>query len=117
MKNAIASFFSGALCSMGLGGGGILILYLILFLKEEQITAQGINLLFFIPCAAISTIIYSFKKLIKLKSVMFTFLGGFPGVLLGSYLLSIINPIWISRIFGIFLLISGIKALFIKEKL
>ena len=44
----LAGLFSGILGSMGLGGGGILIIYLSLFTATEQLKAQGINLIFFI---------------------------------------------------------------------
>ncbi len=116
MSNILAAFFSGFAGSLGLGGGGVLVLYLVLSLGEEQITAQGINLLFFIPCAALSTIVYSFKKLIDWKTVLAAAAGGLPGVLLGSWLLRSMNPLWPGKIFGAFLLIMGLKELFAKQK-
>ena len=66
----LAGLFSGILGSMGLGGGGVLIIYLSLFTETEQLKAQGINLLFFIPIAAASVIIYSLKGLIKWKIIL-----------------------------------------------
>ena len=48
----ISAFLTGILASMGLGGGMILILYMTLIAGMEQLTAQGVNLLFFIPIAA-----------------------------------------------------------------
>ena len=116
MSNILAAFFSGFAGSLGLGGGGVLILYLVLSLGEEQITAQGINLLFFIPCAALSTVVYSFKKLIDWKTVLAAAAGGLPGVLLGSWLLRSMDPLWPGKIFGAFLLIMGLKELFAKQR-
>lgn len=116
MSNILAALFSGFAGSLGLGGGGVLVLYLVLSLGEEQITAQGINLLFFIPCAALSTVVYSFKKLIDWKTVLAAAAGGFPGVLLGSWLLRSMDPLWPGKIFGAFLLIMGLKELFAKQK-
>lgn len=112
MKTALVSFISGLLGSLGLGGGGILTLYLVMCLGEKQITAQGINLLFFIPCAAISTVIYSFNDLIDYKSIFISFLGGIPGIFLANYILTLVDTIILSKIFGIFLLICGMKSLF-----
>ena len=43
----IAGILSGIIGAMGIGGGGILIIYLTLFADMEQMAAQGINLLFF----------------------------------------------------------------------
>ena len=56
-----AGILSGMLGAMGLGGGGVLIIYLTLFANLQQQTAQGINLLLFLPCAAISVILYHRK--------------------------------------------------------
>ena len=44
----IASFVSGLLGAMGIGGGSVLIIYLTTVLSLEQKAAQGINLVFFI---------------------------------------------------------------------
>ena len=54
----IAGILSGIIGAMGIGGGGILIIYLTLFADMEQMAAQGINLLFFIPCAVVALIIH-----------------------------------------------------------
>ncbi len=116
MSNVLAAFLSGFAGSLGLGGGGVLVLYLVLYLGTEQITAQGINLLFFIPCAVLSTIVYSFKKLIDWKTVLAAAAGGLPGVLLGSWLITSIDPMWPGKIFGIFLLLTGVRELFGKSK-
>ncbi|MEE0930959.1 MAG: hypothetical protein UIM53_08165 [Acutalibacteraceae bacterium] len=54
----IASFGAGLLGSMGMGGGGILVIFLSLCTDIPQANAQGINLLFFIPIAILSVIMY-----------------------------------------------------------
>ena len=43
----VASVIAGFVSALGLGGGGILILYLTLFLDMGQKQAGGINLIFF----------------------------------------------------------------------
>ena len=110
MKTILAAFFSGLAGSLGLGGGGVLVLAL----GMPQLKAQGINLLFFIPCAVLSSIVYSFKKLIDWKSVLLFAAGGLPGVLLGSLAVSHMNSNIPGKIFGGFLLLMGIKELFRK---
>ena len=44
--------FTGMVSSWGIGGGTLLLLLMTLFLDVPQQTAQGINLLFFLPTAA-----------------------------------------------------------------
>ena len=61
----IAGILSGTAGALGIGGGGVLILYLVLLADVEQVRAQGINLLFFLPCGIIAIIIHAVKKRIK----------------------------------------------------
>ena len=53
----LAGLMSGIIGGMGLGGGAVLIIYLTIFQGVEQLQAQGINLLFFIPIASLAPII------------------------------------------------------------
>ena len=48
--SSIAAILSGVFAAMGFGGGSIFIIYLTLFENLPQTLAQGINLIFFIPC-------------------------------------------------------------------
>ena len=64
----LAGLLSGIIGGMGMGGGAVLIIYLSLFTDTKQLTAQGINLLFFIPIGILALIIYTVKKQIKWKS-------------------------------------------------
>ena len=112
----IAVFVSAIISSMGLGGGGILILYLSLFKNIEQLPAQGTNLLFFIPCAVTALCIYIKEKLIKFKIILPIVLGGLAGVLSGYFLLRYLNPVYIRKAFAVMLILSGIISLFNVKK-
>ena len=54
----LSSLAAGFVSSLGLGGGGILVLYLTVFQGMNQTEAGGINLLFFLPVAAVSIAIH-----------------------------------------------------------
>ena len=114
MRTVLAAFFSGLAGRLGLGGGGVLVLYLVLALGMPQLKAQGINLLFLLPCAALSSIVYSFKKLIDWKTVLLFAAGGLPGVLLGSLAIGHMGSGIPGKVFGGFLLLTGIRELFSK---
>ncbi len=101
---------------MGLGGGGILLIYLTVFANIPQLKAQGINLLFFLPVGLIAIIIYSFKHLIEWKTVLKMWLGGVLGVGLGVLLAKTIETDLLSKIFAIFLIVFGGWQLFAKQK-
>ena len=62
------------------------IIYLVVFANIPQIVAQGINLIFFIPCAVVATIIYLIKKQIQIKVILPVIAGGITGVIIASYL-------------------------------
>lgn len=113
---ALAGFFSGAMGAMGLGGGGVLIIYLTLFAGVEQATAQGINLIFFIPCAVLAIIYYCKKKLIDWKTALPCALAGLAGAAAGSYFSAWIDGGWLGKLFGALLLIMGIQQLFYKPR-
>jgi uncharacterized membrane protein YfcA len=112
----LAALFSGIVGAMGLGGGGVLVLYLTLILNENQLTSQGINLLFFLPCAVLSVILHTRKKLIKWYELLPIIIGGVLGVALGAWLALFIATKLLSKLFGGFLLLIGLKELFAKKK-
>ena len=114
--NIIASAAAGFLGAMGFGGGGILILYLTMALDIKQISAQGINLIFFIPSAIIGLIIHIKHHLIKFKQIIPILISAVPGVALGLYLTTVISNETLSKIFGVILVIMGLKELFTKNK-
>lgn len=111
----LAGLFSGILGSMGLGGGGVLIIYLSLFTETEQLKAQGINLLFFIPIGVVSVIIYSFKKLIKWKIILKIILFGMIGTFIGWGAASLLGAKYTAKVFGTLLAVMGLKELFSKK--
>ncbi len=112
----LAGLFSGIIGGMGLGGGAVLIIYLTVFKNTEQLQAQGINLLFFIPIATLAVIIYAFKKQIKWRVTLPLALGGIVGAIGGFFLTDIIGGNFTAKLFGGFLILLGVKELFFNSK-
>ncbi len=112
----IAAVISAVISSMGLGGGGVLILYLTLFKNTPQLKAQGKNLFFFIPCSIASLFIYYKNGLIKIKKILPMVFGGIIGVFAGNMFIKEIPESMLRIIFGVFLVISGIGTVFSKKK-
>ncbi len=112
----IAGFLSGLIGSMGFGGGGVLIIYLVIFTNTSQLTAQGINLIFFIPCATLATIIYSVKKQVEFKKIYPVIIGGIIGAIIASFFLKNIESQLLTKVFATFLIIMGINTLFRVKK-
>ena len=116
ISDIIAAIVSGMAASLGIGGGGILIIYLTLFASMEQLKAQGLNLAFFIPCGIIAIIIHLKNKLIVKEYSVALIVGGVAGVLIGNILATIISTNIISKIFAIFIILIGLRELFTKPK-
>lgn len=112
----IAGFLSGLIGSMGFGGGGVLIIYLVIFMNVPQLKAQGINLIFFVPCAILATVIYTIKKQIDYKKILPVIVGGIIGAIISSFLLKSINTDYLSKVFAIFLIIMGISSILRLKK-
>ena len=112
----ISSLIAGILSSMGFGGGSVLIIYLVNYLQIPQKQAQGINLVFFIPCALLSVIYYKSKGLINLQRTLPITLTAVAGAILGLIILNFIPTNILSKLFGGFLLVFGVIQLFRKVR-
>lgn len=108
----LASFFSGLAASMGLGGGTILILYLTCILGVPQIEAQGINLVFFIPIAAISVFLHSKKGLIPWKKIIPAIIAGIITAQLAGRFSSRLSNNILKKLFGAVVIAIGIMQIF-----
>lgn len=107
----ISSFLIAVLSGMGVGGGGLFVVFLALFTDTPQITAQGINLLFFIFSSGSAVCIHLSKRQILGTAVLTMAAFGVAGAILGSLLSSVINEAILHKLFGIMLVISGIFSL------
>ena len=111
-----AGVLSGAAASLGIGGGGILIIFLTLIFNTDQLISQGINLLFFIPIAVISIVIYAKQGLIKFKNIIPIVVFGLLGVAVGMPIATLMGDSMLRKIFGIVLAALGIVELFKKKR-
>ena len=113
----LAGLFSGIIGGMGLGGGAVLLIYLTVFANVPQLTAQGINLIFFIPIGLLAVLVYSFKKQIKWQKTLFIGLGGIIGAFIGIGAVKLIGADITGKIFAVLLIFLGLKEVFSKSPL
>lgn len=112
----IASFISGLTASLGLGGGMVLLVYLTMICNMQQLEAQGINLLFFLPIAALSLIIHTKSHLVRWKELLPAMIAGGISAAVFSFAAGKIGSGAIQKAFGVILIISGAVELFKKGK-
>lgn len=116
MKLIIIGFLSGIISGMGIGGGSILIPSLVLFIGLEQIKAQGINLLMFIPTAIVALVIHKRQGNIESKYTKKLIIPGILGSILGALLANSIDAENLRKYFGFFLLAIGLYEFFKKKE-
>lgn len=104
-----AAFVSGIAAALGLGGGTVLIVYLTAFMGMGQTAAQGINLIFFIPVAALSLAVHAKNGLIDLKKLLPAIIAGVIFAVIGSKAANSFSPELLRKSFGLFLIIMGMK--------
>ena len=108
----IAAFLTGIFASMGVGGGMILIVYLTIFAGYSQLEAQGINLIYFLPIAALSLIIHTKNHLVEWKIAFLAIICGVVLAVAGAFLAEWLGSDILRKIFGGFIFIIGIKEIF-----
>lgn len=109
--SSAAGFLAGTAGAMGLGGGSILLLYLTLFANVEQLRAQGINLIFFIPCALAALWLHHREGRVEWRIVLPSAVYGIIGAAAGYWLGGFIGGEWLGKVFGVFLLALGAREL------
>ena len=112
MLSVIIGFLSGIISGMGIGGGAILIPALILIENVGQQTAQGINLIYFIPTAVTALIVHIKNKNIDMKTALITGGSGVFGAVLGSVAAGMLGDNILRKMFGVFLLFVGIYEIY-----
>ncbi len=112
----LLGLLSGIVSGMGIGGGTILIPALSILLGLNQQTAQGVNLVYFIPTACIALVTHNKNKSIQKHILWKIVVSGVLGAVIGSFIAIQIQPALLRRMFGFFLLCMGVLELCKKEK-
>ncbi len=107
----VVSFLLAALTGLGIGSGGLLVLYLTLIGGKEQLEAQALNLLFFMLSSFCATVINLLKKRILFLPLVIIVLFGIPGALMGSLLSNAVGGGAVKIIFGSGMFLLGMAGL------
>lgn len=114
MAAFLAGVLTGILSGFGVGGGTLLLIYMTLFAGLEQTQAQGINLLYFLPTAALALPAHIKNGFIE-KPVLFpSILSGLVCAALAAWTATRLEVTLLHRLFGGFLLYVGISELLRK---
>ena len=112
----LAGLFSGVAAGMGMGGGTLLIPALTVLAGLEQHAAQGVNMLSFLPAAALALFVHKKEGRLNLRACLPIVVSGIAGALIGAFgALYLLAP-WLKRMFGAFLLLLAAVQFFTGEK-
>lgn len=106
----------GFLAGLGIGGGSLLILWLTMVLGTDPLVARSINLLFFIPSALVACTMRVKQGNLRVKPLLPAILAGCAAAALFSWISTILNVEILKKLFGIVLLVAGLRELFYRKK-
>lgn len=99
------------LSGLGVGSGGLLVVFLTEYRNVGQLFAQGVNLIFFIFSSGAATAVNLRTRKICYGAVLLMSIGGTLGAITGALIASVLAPDLLRIGFGLMLLIGGIPAL------
>ena len=109
---AVLGFLSG----LGVGGGSLLMLWLTIIVGLDHETARTINLLFFLPTAAIASFFRWKQGALDLKKILPAILAGCVSAAIFTWISRKIDITLIKKLFGALLLVTGLRELFYRER-
>lgn len=100
---------ASVISAWGVGGGTLLLLVMTLFLGVDQRTAQGINLLFFLPTAASALLCHAKAGYLEKGTLKNAVPLAVLAAALGAWIATAIEVDLLRKPFGIYLLASGVS--------
>ncbi len=103
----LAGLVCGVISGLGIGGGSILMVWLTAVIGVAQRTAQGINLLYFLPTAAASLIFHIKNRYVQWQVAIPAAICGCLTAAGAAFVAQNLDEFVLKRFFGIFLLFVG----------
>ncbi len=104
----LAGLVCGVLSGMGVGGGTLLMVWMTAVQGVAQTTAQGINLLYFLPTALCALFFHVRNGMVRWRVVLPAAGGGCAAAALGAWIATGLDTALLRKLFGGFLLIVGL---------
>ena len=111
LLNSILVFTLAIPLGLGIGGGGLFLIYLGDVLEISRDTAVYFNLVFFLSALLASAMGHLRCRRLSLPMLGIILLFGIPGAFAGRWLASLLSPSLLHLFLGLFLLGSGIFSL------
>lgn len=116
LLKALCGLLTGLLSAWGIGGGTLLLLLMTLLFGMEQRTAQAVNLLYFLPTAAISLLAHRKNGYLDHAALRAAVPAGIVAAALAALAASSLDTAALRRPFGLFLLYAALSLLLARKK-
>ena len=107
---------ASVISAWGVGGGTLLLLVMTLFLGVDQRTAQGINLLFFLPTAASALVCHARGGYLDKPTLKAAIPAALAAALVGAWAANAMDVEILRKPFGVYLLFSGLGLIWPKRR-
>jgi len=108
---SIASLLIAILSGLGVGSGGLFVIWLTMFEGVAAQDARGLNLLFFVFSAGAALVFHILRKRLRYRLVIFMAIFACIGTLAGSYIGARISSEYLRKFLGAMLAVSGVYTL------
>ena len=93
----------------GVGGGLVMVPFMVLALGSDQLLAEGTSLLVIVPTAIVGVIAHTRRGYVSFKHAAFLAVGGVVGSFLGATLALKLEESVLRVILGVFLALTGVS--------
>ena len=114
--SVVVSILLGFLAGIGVGGGSLLIIWLMIIEQMDPTIAKTINLMFFIAAAGSVSLFRLRGKTICWKQILPAILLGSVSAAAFSVICKCIDQTLIRKLFGILLMITGLRELLYRPR-
>jgi len=111
LKKIGAGLLIGAVNGLFGAGGGIVAVPLLqkMGLSKKAAHTNAVAVIF--PITVLSAVLYYLKGNVTFSDALPYIPAGIAGSVLGTYIIKKISPLWLKRIFGIFIIYAGLRLL------
>jgi uncharacterized membrane protein YfcA len=106
----VAGLVVGVLAALfGVGGGLLMVPFIVLFLDQGQHLAEGTSLAVIVPTAIVGVVAHSKRGYVSMSSAAWMAIGGIAGAVVGARLALATPAAVLETVFGAFVLAIGIR--------
>lgn len=112
MLSGLGGLFAGLLNGMLGAGGGMIIVPMLNLLGVNAKKSHATSVVIILSICLVSSFFYLYSGKLAIQDACPYILWGVPGSLIGAYLLTKIDDVWLHRIFGLLMLWAAYRMLF-----